>query len=310
MMIRGLAFRVSCLGGLSVLALVIQASGESGPTAALGRLRAAPKDDGNAEHPEVKFLQVFPAIKNPARFMRSEGRHRAVVLIHGYWLHFKKENVARAFFKDWQGRRSLLVKALAKDSDVYAVAYGESVSVEEVADLPELGQGVARLRKLGYEQIVLVGHSAGGLVAREFVEDHPDAGVTKVIQVCAPNGGSIYADLKLIPKNQRLFVDSLCKAGRDKCLHLRAGKKIPPGVQFLCVLTIEDLVVPCRAQWTPDLQSQGVPVVRVDVGHRQVMRKRSSAQKIAELVRQRHTRWSKSEVAAVRDDLFKPKKAN
>ena len=41
----------------------------------------------------------------------------------------------------------------------------------------------------------LVGYSAGALIARYFVEDSPDYGVTKVIQVCAPNGGSGWGKL-------------------------------------------------------------------------------------------------------------------
>jgi pimeloyl-ACP methyl ester carboxylesterase len=264
---------------------------------------------GPVEAPETSFLQAYPALEDPARFIRSTDRRRAVVLIHGYWLHLKMENVVRAIFKDWQKKGSTLVTVLGKDSDVFAFAYGQTLPLEKIAGLKALADGVLRLRRLGYTEIVLVGHSAGGLVAREFIEDHPEAGVTKVVQVCSPNGGCAYAQIKLVPKNHRPFLDSLCKAGREKCLRERADKQIPSGVQFVCVITAEDFVVPCKCQWTGDLQAQGVPAVRIDLGHRQVMRDARAARQLAELIRQRQPRWSGAEVAAAQKDFFKVKKA-
>jgi hypothetical protein len=76
------------------------------------------------------------------------------------------------------------------------------------------------------------------------------------------------------------------------------------------VITLDDLVVPCKCQWTPDLQKQGVPVFKIQLGHRQVMRKPLGATRIAEIIRERQRRWSASEVAAVRDELLKVKKVN
>lgn len=260
--------------------------------------------------PETRFIQVYPALKQPAQFIRSEGRHRAVVLIHGYWLHFSKTRVGRAMFKVWQDKDSPLVTTLGKDSDVFAFAYGQTVSVEEIAHLPSLREGISKLRRLGYREIVLLGHSAGGLVAREFAEDFPRVGVTKVVQVCAPNGGSVYAEVGLIPKNQKSFVSSLSPTARARCLLERADKKIPTGVQFVCVVGLEDSLVPCRCQWTRDLQDQGVPVIRLKAGHRQIMRQTSLARKLAEVVRAPQLRWKAEEVAAAIQDLFKTKKMN
>jgi pimeloyl-ACP methyl ester carboxylesterase len=310
MMLGSLSLLVGCWGSLFGGSTPGVVWLKAGPTAWFKAAPPPPKAETAVEPPEVKFVQVHPAMKEPGQFIRSRSQGRAVVLIHGYWLHLKKERVNRAIFKDWQGKKSALVNTLGKDADVFAFAYGQTVSVEEIADLRPLTEGIRRLRGLGYSQIVLVGHSAGGLVAREFVEDHPASGVTKVVQVCAPNGGSFYADIKLVPKNHQPFVSSLCKTSRDKCLRERAGKKVPAAVQFVCVITAEDLVVPCKCQWTPDLQDQGVPAVRINVGHRQVMRQTGAAQQLAEIIRRRETRWSMAQVAAARKELLKPKKTN
>ena len=67
-----------------------------------------------------------------------------------------------------------------------------------------------RLRQAGYSEVILLGFSAGGVVARQFVEDNPAAGVTRVIQVCAPNLGSPLAKLKSsVGLAQESFLQSL-----------------------------------------------------------------------------------------------------
>ncbi len=267
--------------------------------------KAKPRPQAPAEKPQTKFVQVAPAHPEAKDFARSPGQSRAVVLIHGYWLVFNKNRVAKAVFKDWQHKDSLLVTTLAKDSDVFAFAYGQTVSVHDVAHLKALEDGIASLKKLGYRRIVLVGHSAGGVVAREFVEDHPASGVTKVVQVCAPNGGCAYAETSLVPKCHRCFVGSLSRAEREKCLRERAAKRIPPGVQFVCVVDAEDFIVPCKCQWTKDLQDQGVPAIRLALGHRFVMRKRFGVQRLAELIRDPKPRWTAKQVAQALRDIFK-----
>jgi hypothetical protein len=259
------------------------------------------------EKPETSFIQVHPDVKDPAKFVRSKGQKRAVVLMHGYWLCFNKDRVPRAVFKDWQRKGSPLVTTLGPVADVFAFAYGQTVSVEEVAHLPALRAGIARLKMLGYSRIVLVGHSAGGLVARYFVEDFPDAGITKVVQVCAPNGGTRYADIKLIPNNQKLFVASLSTANREKCLEGRQTKKIPTQVQFICLLGMDDLIVPCRCQWTQDLQKQGVPAVKCVTNHHHVMRRAVSAKIIAQVIRDKYPRWTPVQVADAVKELFTKK---
>src|SRR5262245_18634261 len=110
---------------------------------------------------DTKFVQVAPVPKGKAHLERSPGQTRAVVLIHGFHVHpFSDTNIARANFQDWQTNpKSRLVKALAIDSDVFAFAYGQTAAVEEIACCSGLAANVTALRKLGFSQIVLVGHS-------------------------------------------------------------------------------------------------------------------------------------------------------
>jgi pimeloyl-ACP methyl ester carboxylesterase len=258
---------------------------------------------------ETLFAQVAPAAHELPEAVRSAGRDRAVVLIHGLRLHpFQGGKVAQAILHEWQLPDSLLVRRLGRESDVYAFAYAYNGPADEVSNVPLLGEGVRRLRAMGYRSVVLVGHSAGGLVARHFVEDDPDAGVTKVIQVCTPNGGSPWAICQLVQPKQADFLDSLTKPVRRLALLGRSDRRIPDHVEFACIvangLLVGDGLVGTGAQWTEDLQRQGVPAYAIQTTHWQTVHARVGAELIAELVRSPLPRWDAGRVAAFRRCLF------
>src|SRR5204862_7217419 len=153
-------------------------------------------------------------------------------------------------------------------------------------------------------------HSAGGLVARQVVEDNPDLGVTKVIQGCVPNAGTPSAKTK-VHASQQAFIDSLTPESRQKALEARGAKRIPAGIEFVCVLghldaTNEtDGVVPCICQWSPDLRKQCIPVVSLEVSHHQTTRTARGAETLARLVREKQVRWENAQVEQVTQQLFK-----
>jgi hypothetical protein len=252
--------------------------------------------------------QAAPVPAN-GKWTRSPNRTRAVLLIHGFHYHLTNKSVPKAELRPWQKSDSPLVKELAKNADVFVFAYGQNVALDVVVKESKLQGSVAQLPKLGYTEIVLVGHSAGGLIARHFVEDHPDAGVTKVIQVCSPNGGSPLAN-STVPKSQKVFVECLSVDGRRKCLELRGDKRIPEKVQFVCVIARSkktsdtDGVVPCGCQWTADLHKQGIPAVCVVSGHREVVRDAKLAETLAGLVRDKQERWSPERLAKAKKEIF------
>jgi pimeloyl-ACP methyl ester carboxylesterase len=262
-----------------------------------------------AEPVEVQFVQVAPQARPTAGWRRSPGERRAVVLIQGLMVHpFSREGVTRAALRDWQKPGSLLVKRLASAGDVYAFAYGQNETVDEIADHDALWGGLLRLRAMGYRDVVLVGYSAGGVIARRVVEDYPEAGVTKVVQVCAPNAGSGWASLKAVRNNQKPFLQSLTKQERRRELRSRLDVTISGDVQFVCVVgtggLLGDGIVSTRSQWTPDLQAQGIPVVAVATDHLSMVRSLAGAETIAELVRTPQPRWSQARVAAARKALL------
>jgi pimeloyl-ACP methyl ester carboxylesterase len=289
---------------MAMLVLLLALVGNSAQAAQLGE---KPGPAVTPEPVETKFHQVYPAPRD--RMERTPGRTRAVLLIHGLGLHpLSKAKVYEPIFHDWQLPGSVLVKTLGKDADVYAYAYSQNTRVETVAQTPALAGAVAKLCFLGYGEIVLLGHSTGGIVARLYVEDHPRGGVTHVIQVCAPNDGSSWAKLNLsVTKEQEPFLRSLTKKERLISSELRDDKRIPAHVDFLCVVGATgangDGAVSCKSQWSPDLQKQGIPAARLTTTHFTVLRAPKTIEKIAELAREDHPRWSPEKVQSMRKSI-------
>jgi len=281
---------------------------------------------------DIEFVQVAPQPRDAKQFQRSPGQDRAVVLIHGLRLHpFSTSNVNKAEMSSWQKPKSSMVTTLAKDADVYALAYSQNAALDTIAELPEVVGRVRELKKLGYRDIVLVGHSIGGVLARHLVEDHPELGVTKVIQVASPNAGSTWAKASWgVRKNQEAFLESITHEGREKSLTGRAAKKIPDGVAFVCVvcripITVDaavevgkwdvevaskrgDGVVSCRCQWSADVQAQGIPAILLDHAHFTAMRSSSTAEALARLIREPPGRWNVEQVNGARMKILGPMK--
>jgi pimeloyl-ACP methyl ester carboxylesterase len=258
-------------------------------------------------HVQTMFVKVAP---RPGPIGRSPGQDRAVVLIHGLGLQMiNQEKACKPYLRPYQQSDSPLVRRLARDSDVYALCYGQNASVESIALSPDLIRYILSLKAEGYCQIVLIGHSAGGLIARHLVEDHPELGVTRVIQVCAPNGGSGWAALKTARAAQIPFLVSLTRTSRQKVLHQRsADRRIPESVEFACVVGSCNLrgdgVVSTRSQWTADLQMQGIPAYTLKATHWEAMSCSRTPELLARIVVEPMPRWDAARVAQARKALL------
>ena len=267
---------------------------------------------GWVEGIDTRFEQVYPPPKMREMMDRTPTQHRAVLLIPGLRVHsFSNTKVHQAMLHDWQATTSHLVQGLGKNADVYAFAYAQNVPVEVIAQHPALAGCIQKLRGMGYDEVILIGHSAGGIVARLFVEDNPNAGVTRVVQVSAPNLGSSWARADLtVRKDQEPFLHSLTKEERLKSLQRRQDKKIPANVQFVCVVgstgNLGDGFVSIPSQWPEDLQAQGIPAIRLSTNHYSVVRSAVTAARIAGLAVQFSPRLTEEEVALRRKVMAAP----
>jgi hypothetical protein len=308
---QSLALRLLILG-LTGLSISFSSSLADSRRQAVKKASRSDPERANAQpayRVDSRFIQVHPTQSDGSGLKRSPEQTRAVILIHGLQIHpVSNLQVGKAAFKSWQKPHSVMVEALAAEADVFAFAYSENGTLEEIVSASGLREDVAKLKELGYEQIVLVGHSAGGLVARHLVEDCPDSGVTKVIQICTPNAGASCANMESgVRKNQRPFLHCLTKEGRAVCLQERADKKIPASVQFVCIvgdgMGSGDFLVSNASQWPKDLQDQGIPALALHTTHFTVMHSKVQAQKIAEVVRDYIPRWNDVQVASMKKSI-------
>lgn len=238
-------------------------------------------------------------------------KKRAVLLVPGLWLHpFQNERCLAPEMHDWQRPYSKLVKELSPDFDVYAFSFAQTVPLDAVSLSTGMRNQVAALKQAGYREIILIGHSAGGVIARQFVERFPSTGVTKVIQVAAPNRGSDYATISLgIPKPQLPFVKSLLPEFR-KVATIRSPK-LPNDLEFCCVVCQggnrqSDTIVEFDSQWPEDLQKQGIPAVMVASYHNESVKAEIPVKAIGELAREKLVRWSAEDVATAKKVVFQP----
>lgn len=265
-----------------------------------------------------EFRPVAPEalVRNVAQ-TKTNRTNRAAILIHGMKLfpvRPQRANVAE--LHDWQEPTGELPKLLAPNFDVYAFAYAQIVPLDAVAHTPELRAAVAQLRKKGYSEIVLIGHSCGGVIARQFVEAYPETGVTKVIQVAAPNLGSDLAFMNFgYHRIQSAIVES-CRPPVRQAMIDKNRRLIPPKVEFATVVCKipsfdGDVLVWMDAAWPDDLQRQGIPATLIGINHFDAMKGPAGVKVIAELANEKLTRWSPEQVEQARKVLFrKPEKAN
>src|SRR5690349_12046873 len=131
----------------------------------------------------TEVWQLTPDARGRAGWLSTpRTKDRAVLLIPGLKIHpLRPGRCARPEQHGWQVPTSDLVRTLAPDFDVFAFGYAQTAPLEAVVNAPGLRDTVGHLKKAGYHEIVLVGHSAGGVIARLFAAAYPDAGVTKVI---------------------------------------------------------------------------------------------------------------------------------
>jgi hypothetical protein len=251
-----------------------------------------------------------PELKTRFWELKDGGKARAIVLVHGLRVQvFNEAKPNEAVSPEWQSSDSTVCRMLSKHGSVFGFSYSQNRKVQEIP--PSLLPHILKLKADGYGEIVLVGFSAGALIARQFVEDHPEAGVRKVIQVCPPNGGSDLGKLdRAARESQEIFIRSLRKDERERILRERAekGVKVPDGVEFVVVLGSVagsgDCVVSREAQWTPDLRDQGIPVARIDLPHCFAMNTESCALTLCRLLTTPHPRWSKEGVEAARKEFL------
>ncbi len=252
---------------------------------------------------EVDMWQVAPNRSHrSASIELLKTKDKAVLLIPGLKIHPLRPALAtQPELHKWQLPNSELVRALASEFDVFAIGYAQTAPVDVVARSPALHAQVQLLKNAGYREIVLIGHSAGGVIARLYAAAYPRSGVTKVITTAAPHAGALMARLPVgYPKIQAPFVQSLTPEARRRCPPPVDSDPQQP-LEMVCVVArlprlFSDGLVELESQWPEECRAAGVPVVIVEVSHFEVLLHPASVREVAQLAREKLRRWTPEEV--------------
>lgn len=176
----------------------------------------------------VLFTVVQPFERfwlGPDRLAHCAARRLPLLLIHGYQCN-------RGFWF-WLRRRL--------EAAGWTVA---TLSLEPVyADIDGYAQGIARridevLAATGTRQVILVGHSMGGLASRAYLRRHGIGKVARLVTLGSPHCGSRLARLGLGPNARQMRIGSAWLDGLDAPL--------PPG--SVSIYSVHDnYVYPQRA---------------------------------------------------------------
>ena len=256
------------------------------------------------------LAQAEPVLETEFRELSTGNPDRAILLLHGLTPHpFSDSKANSPLSPSWLEADSRMGEGLSKKGSLYAFSYSQNVPVSQIAST--LAPLVKDLREMKYKEIILVGFSAGALVVRQFVEDFPDAGVTRVIQVSPPNGGSSWGKIaRMVRESQEVFVRSLSEESRAAFLSARAKKgiKIPKKTEFVVVMGrlvgFGDTAVDPGAQWPEGLRKQGVPVHSIGGVHSFAMRTKVCTELLAKLVSNPQPRWSKEKIEEAKKKLI------
>jgi pimeloyl-ACP methyl ester carboxylesterase len=259
----------------------------------------------------TELWQAAPDAHGRAGWLNTpRTKDRAILLIPGLKIHpLRPAQCSRPERHSWQEANSDLVRTLAPDFDVFAFGYAQTAPLEVVVHSPGLRDAVGHLKKAGYKEIVLVGHSAGGVIARLFTTAYPDAGVSKVIAVASPHMGAEAAKLQIgYPRVQAPFVQSLAPNVR-MAAKIAGDAKPNESIEMACVVCKlrrldSDGLVNIASQWPEDCRSRGVPAVVIQISHWEAMLSPAGAKVIGELAREKLARWNRDEVEQARRALF------
>jgi pimeloyl-ACP methyl ester carboxylesterase len=171
------------------------------------------------------FAQLFAA-DFPEPKLVHDPQRVAALLVHGYFCN-------RAVW------RALLDSGRLRDCNL------ATVNLEPILGPLErygavIDNAVARLRAAtGATQVVLVGHSMGGLAIRAYLREFGDAAVSKVITFATPHHGTVFGPLGTGANAKQMavaspFIKELAQASSPGLL-----------AKFVCVATRDDnLIVP------------------------------------------------------------------
>ena len=169
---------------------------------------------GGTMIPELQFVRLSHGVLS----YREAGQGRPIVFFHG--MNGNSKSWAYQF-----AGLSNRYRVIAWD----APGFGSSDVCEASAE-GYVSAGLEFLRSLGVEDVVLVGHSMGGVVAARVAAE-PEGPVAKLVLSCT-HWGYGRADVdELMPRYSKR-IEEMKTLEREEYARIRASKMLPPGTEM------------------------------------------------------------------------------
>jgi alpha-beta hydrolase superfamily lysophospholipase len=159
---------------------------------------------------------------------------------------------------------------------VYAISYGPPLASNEDFAAQLAAKVDTVLAATGAPQLVLVGHSMGGLVIRAYLRRYGGARVRRAITIGSPHEGSVVA--------RTFFGRCLAeiRPGSAWLAQLAADERTPPAVPLVSIWSWHDsMVAPQRSSVLPWAEN----VALAGVGHNALLRDPEVAARVAAEIR-------------------------
>jgi triacylglycerol lipase len=155
-----------------------------------------------------------------------------VLLVHGYGCNSGY----------WLG----MSKALAKASITHHAIDLEPVFADIDDYVPSIRDAVDVLcAETGYENIIIVAHSMGGLAARAYLRSEGDAKIAKVITLGSPHRGTGLANFGVGPNSQQMRRTGTAQQGEvsDWLCRLESGESERRMSRFVSIYSCHDNII-------------------------------------------------------------------
>jgi pimeloyl-ACP methyl ester carboxylesterase len=223
----------------------------------------------------LAFTVLFALLQPLARWLAprcalsAAGTAAPVVLIPGIYCNAAVwRSIARRLAA--RGMKNLVAVTLEPPlASIDALAHQLAGEIERICEATQAAQ------------VVLVGHSMGGLIARAYLRDHGAARVARVITLGSPHHGSALARLAIGANGAQL------RPGNPWLAALNATEHAPPPVPIVSLFTWNDNFV---APQDSAILAHATNIPFVGVGHLTLLFSAAVAQRLYDELRAGTTR--------------------
>lgn len=180
----------------------------------------------------AKGSLLAPFLKTPNYTKHADNSRLPVLFLHGYTEnHLTWSPLLRALAKEEKRRRYYTLWMRPANASILRFREQANKKIDAI------------LKETGHSQVILIGHSMGGIVARAVMVEYGQSRIARVITIATPHLGTSWSFI--FPATPALQMQS-----RGPFLAALKDEGRQGSVPFLCIATVHDnIVAPFDQAW-------------------------------------------------------------